>query len=321
MAADERREIVVVGAGLLGLATARALLRAGSDVACCEAAAVGHEWSGSKGDSRIFRLSYDDPMYVEMARRSLEGWRALERDAGATLLRPCGLLAFGEGRDDLARAMAAAGAVTETLDAAAVESRFPAIAAAGPAVLDPTAGVLMASRALAAFAAAVGPALREGTSVLALREQAGSVLVETSAGTIEAGTVVVCAGPGTGPLLEAAGIACHLRATLEQVAYFAPVRGPEAPGGATAGGDPLAGLPAVIHRTGSGDVDRGGRAEHLAAYGLRRRRGAGTSWASTTPARRCRSRAPSLPRPTRHRSMRAAATGPSAPPPSTPTRG
>ena len=53
-------EVVIVGAGVMGLATARALARAGRDVVVCEQFEVGHKRGSSHGGSRIVRLSYPD---------------------------------------------------------------------------------------------------------------------------------------------------------------------------------------------------------------------------------------------------------------------
>ena len=81
---DDRR-CIVIGAGLLGLATAWAMTRRGWQVLVLEAAAApGHEGSGSKGDARIFRLGYPDPLYVEMAVLARARWRDLEGGGGAT---------------------------------------------------------------------------------------------------------------------------------------------------------------------------------------------------------------------------------------------
>src|SRR5438105_1150197 len=79
-------EFVVVGAGLLGLSTARELRRRGREVVVLERATVGHTRGGSKGAARIFRLGYEDRRYVTMAQHALGLWRELEAAAGKTLL-------------------------------------------------------------------------------------------------------------------------------------------------------------------------------------------------------------------------------------------
>ena len=75
-----QHEVAVVGAGLLGLATARALAARGRDVAVVEQATVGHPGGGSHGSCRIFRLGYPDPGYVTMAASSRRLWHDLEAE-------------------------------------------------------------------------------------------------------------------------------------------------------------------------------------------------------------------------------------------------
>ena len=97
LAMDERCEVVVVGGGLLGLATGRALARRGREVIVLEQAETGHEAGGSKGSCRIFRLGYPDAGYVTMARRAREHWRALEDEHGERLLQPGRISPSGPG--------------------------------------------------------------------------------------------------------------------------------------------------------------------------------------------------------------------------------
>lgn len=267
--AIERRDVVVVGAGVAGLSAAAELSRRGRDVLCLEQASVGHAGAGSKGTARIFRFGYDDPLYVDMARRSLEGWRSLEREADETLLATCGLLSFGAGLGELVEGMRAAGADAEYIAAGDVSRLFPDLVVGGEAVLDPFAGILLADRILRTLRAAGRFEIREGVRVRVVDPGDDHVVltteVDTDTGTdagadaapIEAARVVVCAGPFSMPLLATAGIPCSLSATLEQVAYFAPHDGRK-------GGLPE--LPAIALREGAG-VDSP-QAEQLVLYGL-----------------------------------------------------
>ena len=130
---DDRR-CVVVGGGLLGLATAWALTHRGWQVRVLEAAsAPGHERSGSKGDARIFRLGYPERHYVEMAVLARDSWRDLERATGRRLLHVTGQVTLGDEATlrAIAGALAAAGAPVEQISATTAARRFPGIAATG----------------------------------------------------------------------------------------------------------------------------------------------------------------------------------------------
>ena len=67
VAAVAQVEVAVVGAGLLGSATARALAARGVPALLFEQFALGHTRGSSHGATRIFRYSYPDPCYVEMS--------------------------------------------------------------------------------------------------------------------------------------------------------------------------------------------------------------------------------------------------------------
>lgn len=207
-------EVVVVGAGVMGLATARALAAAGRDVTVVEQFRDGHARGSSHGSSRIFRLSYPEVEWVRLAQAALPLWRELERECGEQLLELSGCLDFrdwGAYRD----ALAACGAAFELLDGTEIARRFPLRAEPGEiGLLQPDGGIVHADRALRAFrtaAVAAGARIVEETRVNAIDEHADGV---TAAG-FRAHTAVVTAGAWVGDLVE-----LDVRPTRETIAYL-----------------------------------------------------------------------------------------------------
>jgi sarcosine oxidase len=260
-----RADAVVVGAGINGLATTRALAQAGVDVVLVEQCHVGHTRGSSHGRSRIFRLAYPEPEWIRLAQASLARWRELEEETGSKLLELHGLLeVVREGAEDSRAALEACGVPFDVLSADEVAERFPvAIPDGGAAIYQPDAGIIradLAQRALRESAERHGARVAERTRVGSLDE-------------IEAEAVVVTAGAWARPLLASAGIDLPVVVTRETVAYFRlesdrPVpsladlkRG--ARGHATYGlHDPVHGLKAGIHMSGPpADADEDGRPE------------------------------------------------------------
>lgn len=223
----ERVEIVVVGAGVMGAATAWALGARGVPTVLLEQFGADHTRGSSHGATRIFRLAYPEPDYVRMAVAARQEWTRLAAESGEPLLVPTGGLDAGPGAAECARAMAACGVDCGWLDAAEVASRFPGVAArpGERMVFQADAGVLLAGRAVAAMrrlASRAGVSVRDRTPVLGLDPQPGGVLVHTAAGDIMAGAAVVTAGGWAGTLLAGAVTRVPgLAVTLQRIRYFA----------------------------------------------------------------------------------------------------
>ena len=237
--------VVVVGAGVNGLAAAATLARAGHEVAVHEQYALDHRQGSSHGRSRIFRLSYPEPHWVELAKEAHEGWRSLEEETGERLIEYTGLLELGETSED---ALDACGVPWEALEPEAVELRF-GIRADERTLLQPEAGISLADVARRAFASV---ARRHGATFVEHARVA-------SLAALEADVVVVTAGAWAKPLLAAEGVALDAVVTRETVVYFrldravpSVIEYGRGPGEAMyALRDPLHGLKAGAHVAGA----------------------------------------------------------------------
>ena len=229
----------------MGLATARALSRAGRDVVVYEQFEPGHARGSSHGRSRIFRLAYSEAEWVRLAQEALAGWRELEAQTGEPLLHLDGLVEIvADLRESSAAALEACGVAWERLDRDAVDRRFRLRVPAGSfGVLQPEAGIVRADRALAVFARGID--VRYGAHVASLAD-------------LDAACVVVTAGAWVNDLIRPP---IPVRVTRETVCYFRPADSRPMPAfvsfGPRTGGicfyalsDPVHGIKAAAHHTG-----------------------------------------------------------------------
>jgi sarcosine oxidase len=220
-------DVVVVGAGVMGSAAAWRLARRGVDVVLLEQFELCHDRGSSHGAVRVFRFSYDDPMYVRMAMEALPLWRELEEESGHSILAVTGGYDFGprEQLDANARALASCGAAVDMIDGQEVGRRFPAVVLpAHAAVLyQKNAGVLAAEGAVQALvreAVRAGAELHERTPVLGLAQSDEGVDVRTADATYRGRVAVITAGPWAEPLLAGAGVELPVVTSRETVAFF-----------------------------------------------------------------------------------------------------
>lgn len=187
-------KVAVVGAGIMGAATAWQLARRGADVVVHEQFEDGHARGSSHGRTRIFRLAYPDPEWVQLAQEAYAGWQELDPD----LLGLYGLIEIApDPALTSARALDECGAEYELL------REVPEVVVPdGWVVLrQPDAGVTYADAARHAFLD--GIEVRYGSRVEDLDE-------------LDADVVVVTAGAWIGRFFSD----LPLKVTRETVAYF-----------------------------------------------------------------------------------------------------
>jgi sarcosine oxidase len=222
----ERFDVIVIGAGAMGTSAARWLARRDRATLLLERFEIGHARASSGGPTRIFRLTYEHPDDVRMAQRALEEWRALEADAGESLLVTTGGLDLGPAGRPSAQALESAGVAFEYLGAEAIRERWPGLRSdpASEAFVQEDGGVCFAERtvrAQARLALAAGATVRERTRVERIVATGTGAEVVAEGEAFAAPIVVVTAGPWAAGLLAGAGIDLPLVPSLEQVTYFA----------------------------------------------------------------------------------------------------
>jgi sarcosine oxidase len=224
-------EVIVIGAGVMGAASAWALARRGVQVTLLEQFTPGHALGASHGRARIFRLAYPEQLYVRLAQAAHPLWREVEDETGTALLSLTGAVDHGDPPvlAALSAALHEAGEQTDLLPGMAAEEHWPGLRFDGPVLYHPTAGRIDADAAVTALVAAAstrGADVRYGLAVDRLEPVSGHrVDVHTSEGRLSAASVVLAAGGWTTRLM--AGLPSvrlpALRLTQEQPAVFAPL--------------------------------------------------------------------------------------------------
>lgn len=219
--------VVVVGGGVMGLATAWELARRGKRPVVLERFARGHREGASHGATRNFNNAYDEDHYLDLLVRAREGWDSLGDVGGAPLLRLHGLVTHGDV--DLRRIherLAARGIPAEVLSAGEAARRWAGMRFDDDALWSPDAGVVRASAALIEFERrilAAGGDVRWSTPVATIDDRGEGIDIALADGShLRAETVVVTVGAWSRNLVGELGLP-RLTVTEETPAHFAPV--------------------------------------------------------------------------------------------------
>ena len=225
-------DVIVVGAGIIGMLTARELARAGLSVLLVERGQAGREasraaagllspiypWQASAPAAALTRWSQD---YYPVLADDLRRASGIDPEWTAS-----GLLCFVPEEEAAARRWAAAsGTAVDLLSAEAVRRQEPALAGgARPAIFVPGIAQINISKLMRALRETVlneGIPLREHMQVTSLLKGDGKVLgIRTATGDFYADNVVLCCGAWSGELAAVVGVELPVEPVRGQIVQF-----------------------------------------------------------------------------------------------------
>ena len=238
-------DLLVIGAGILGLCTALYAAREGLSVTLLDRGDPGQAASTANAGSLHVQLhAYDSAgdaegpdsaaaQILSLGPASVALWRDIAREAGEPLaIRTEGGLMLAETPDQLRRLEAKAalesgfGVATHTLGVNELYARHPWLAAgfAGAAFcleegqMDPLRGLSAVLR----LVRAAGVTILPRSPVLSLVKDGAAFLAATPAGPIRAGRVVNAGGPWAGVIAAMLDAPIPVRATVQQVIATEP---------------------------------------------------------------------------------------------------
>jgi glycine/D-amino acid oxidase-like deaminating enzyme len=202
---------IIVGGGVMGLATAWGLSREGYTVELFEQGDLPNPLASSMDEHRLIRHPYGDHLgYARMIDEAYAAWELLWRDLGQCLYAATGTLALtGNGETWAARSAAALAGIGKTMEEmplAELPRRFPHLDPRGVerAFWMDTGGVLFAQDIVTALARHLARqanvTLHAQTPVRSVDLEHGRIVTEDG-GSHGADAVVVAAGAWVGRLL------------------------------------------------------------------------------------------------------------------------
>ncbi|MCA3264483.1 MAG: FAD-dependent oxidoreductase [Azospirillum sp.] len=222
-------KVLIVGAGIMGLATAWALTRAGHRVEVLDQGPIPNPLGTSVDQHRLIRYPYGGALgYTRMVGAAFAAWDRLWADLGETHYAPTGSLVFEAPPAPWASAacetLRAAGIAFRTPAPADIARRFAALLppAEGATIETDTGGTLFAEAIVAGLArwlAANGARLRPLARVRDLDPARATATLEGGE-RVSADAMLVAAGPWTGRLIPA--VAARMTPSRQIVVYVEP---------------------------------------------------------------------------------------------------
>ncbi|MEW5960992.1 MAG: N-methyl-L-tryptophan oxidase, partial [Chloroflexota bacterium] len=201
---EKRYNVIVLGVGGMGSATAYYLARRGQRVLGLERYDIPHDLGSSHGYTRIIRLAYyEDPSYVMLLHRAYELWAELEQVSGEHLLHLTGSIDAGPADSWVFKGSLQScvehGLPHEVLTGAELTGRFPGYRLPHEllALYQPRGGFLTPERCIVAYvqaALALGADIHGREQVLEWQPRGDGVRVHTGRGVYEADRLVITAG-------------------------------------------------------------------------------------------------------------------------------
>lgn len=211
-------DVIIIGAGSVGMATGYYLSKQGVRVLLLDEHDPPHSEGSHHGDTRIIRHAYGEgSYYVELALRSQQLWTELEQEVGATIFTQTGVMNVGLKSSDYIRGVKESAEryelPLEIISADDVKKRWQGWQLPDEYVgcYESTSGVLYSEVAIQVYRDGVlkhGGCIVPNSTIRKVIHEKDNVTVETNIGDYSAKQIIITAGGGTN------GVLAHLQTQL-----------------------------------------------------------------------------------------------------------
>lgn len=208
----KRVDVIVLGAGSMGMAAGAFIAKQGASVLLLDAFDPPHHQGSHHGDTRMIRHAYGEgKKYVPLVLHAQKLWHQLEEETGERLFEKTGVLGLGKSDSPfLIEEIASSKEFflpLEILEAAEVRKRWPGIRIEDDLIgaFEPNSGLLYSEACISAYRRVAqhhGAELCMNTRANRITYHADGVTVHTEKGDFQADRLVVTAGAWTGSLLR-----------------------------------------------------------------------------------------------------------------------
>jgi sarcosine oxidase subunit beta len=224
-------DILIIGAGIAGLCTALYLARAGRTVTVIDRGEPWGDASGANAGTLSVQIKRNEVLHI--TRRAVELWQGFKAEFGIDVGfgQPGGLRVATNDREIAMLRLSQTeqrelGIETEWFDGNRLRDLAPwlgpNVRAATLCALDAYSSPLQAGHAIIQGARKAGVAIIGGAAATAIAEIPAGYRVTTSAGVIEAGTLVIAAGAWSGEVGRMLGVDLPVSADVNMLSVTEP---------------------------------------------------------------------------------------------------
>ncbi|MGK7931339.1 MAG: N-methyl-L-tryptophan oxidase [Microcystaceae cyanobacterium] len=222
-------DVIIIGAGAMGSAATYYLTQKKQKVLVLEQFNLDHQKGSSYGISRVIRYTYENPIYVNLMKKTYPLWFELEERSKENLYVKTGELDFGfpdnPTLQELEVSMKQSNLPYDKLTSSDIKKRFPDfnIPSEMMGLHQADTGYLKASRCVLThlqLAEKQGGTILDNTPVTDIKVKKNSVEVITPQETYQSEKLIITTGSWSNSLLSQLGLTLPLKIMVCQLAFF-----------------------------------------------------------------------------------------------------
>jgi monomeric sarcosine oxidase len=207
----EQFDVIIIGAGAMGSASAFYLAKEGKKVLLLEQFELLHNKGSSHGESRIIRRAYPEKHFADLMPYAYDLWHDIEKETGNEIIQKTGGLDFGSRKapelNSVESACQSAGINFEKMDANDLRNRFPVLNILDDyiGIYQPDAGIINATKAVSILqdlSKKLGAKLVSNSKVINIEHGNSGITVKSNMVSYFGSKLIISAGAWVNSILK-----------------------------------------------------------------------------------------------------------------------